>query len=179
MVLESCTGCSNRCVHAHRPGPCVLMCLLGPPRQHGAGLSGRHMGGSPPAAAPHRDTAPCQGSTSRMPRCACCGVSLGAGFSSTRLADLCFCADAPQSSGLCVLAADGASLGRHGSRTKSVSPSPPRPAASPARPAARPAAHTVQPCPSLPAHRAASAQPSAVRRRAATPCSPSAQHRLL
>ena len=22
MVLESCIGCSNRCVHARRPGPC-------------------------------------------------------------------------------------------------------------------------------------------------------------
>ena len=28
MVLESCIGCSNRCVHAHRPVPCVLVCLF-------------------------------------------------------------------------------------------------------------------------------------------------------
>ena len=72
----------------------------------------------------------------------CCGASLDAGSSSARLADLCLCAAAPQSSGLCVLAADGPSLGRHGSRSESVPPSPHRPAASPAHPAARPAAHT-------------------------------------
>lgn len=61
------------------------------------------MGSSPPAAAaPRRDTASCQGSTARMPRCACCGASLDAGSSSARLADLCLCADAPRAVAVCV-----------------------------------------------------------------------------
>ena len=68
---ESCTGCSNRCVHAHRPVPCVLVCLPGPSRQQSAGLlRASHGQLSPAAAAPHRDTASCQGSTSRTSRCA-------------------------------------------------------------------------------------------------------------
>ena len=101
MVLESCIGRSNRCVHARRPGPCVLVCLPGPPRQHAAqGCRGHHMGSSPPGCSSSQGHRVLPGQHCEDPRCACCGASLDAGSSSVRLADLCLCAGSPhQSSG--------------------------------------------------------------------------------
>lgn len=133
------------------------------------GCRGHHMGSSPRLQLLTGTQRLDQGSASRTPRCACCGaiVFLDAGFSSARLADLCLCADGPQSSGLCVLAADGPSLGRHGSRSKSRPSVPAQACHEPCTLCRRPAAHTVQPATRSRAHRAANTQPSAVGRRAA------------
>ena len=57
------------------------------------------MGSSPPAAAPHRDTASRPGQHLRGRRDVLLRCLSGCGSSSTRLADLCFCADSPRSSG--------------------------------------------------------------------------------
>ena len=104
----------------------------------------------------------------------CCGASLDAAPPQRGWLTCASVPAAPRAVASVCWPRQGQSLGRHGSRSKSC-PSifPHTPAASPAHPAA----HTAQSCQLAPAHRAASAQPSAVRRRAATPCIPSAQHK--
>ena len=173
MATESCIGCSNRCVHAHRPAAAVLVCLLGPPRQHSAGLSRASR------AALHRLLL--LTGTQRLARAAlrgCRDVLLrclsGCGSSSVRLAGLCLCADAPRAVASVCWPQTGRLLVSHGSKNKGCpSVFPHRPAASPAHPAAQTCrTHSaVMPTRSR-AHKAANTQPSAVRRRAAMPCSP-------
>ena len=129
-----------------RPAPARLVCLLGPPRQHSAGLSRASHGQLSPAAAPHRDTASCQGSTSRI-RDVLLRCLSGCGFSQRGWLTCASVPAAPRAVASVCWPRQGQSLGRHGSRSKSC-PSifPHRPAASPAHPAARPAAHTAQSC---------------------------------
>ena len=176
---ESCTGCSNRCVHAHRPVPCVLVCLLGPSRQQSAGLSRASHGQfchRLAGALFHRDTASCQGSASRI-RDMSAAVPLWTPAPPQRGWLTCASVPTPlEQWPLCAGRRRAVSWSAMAARIRAVFPSPHRPASAATRTLHISAAslpHTyVQPITRSRTHRAANTQPSAVRRRAAVPCSP-------
>ena len=186
VVLESCIGCSNRCVHARRPVPCRAHV---PPRSSET-VQRRAVEGVAWAAL-HRLLQLLIG-TQRLARAAlrgrrdahCCGASLDADFSSARLADLCLCAAAPravasvcwpQTGNLLVSPAAGARASlRLSAPTLPLQPREPCTlCCTPCR------THSaVMPlAPGTQGPRPTRRPDSAVRRRAAMPCSPSAQHR--
>ena len=129
------------------------------------------MGSSPPAAAaPHRDTASRPGQHCEDAAMCCCGASLDAGFSSTRLADLCLCADAPRAVASVCWPQTGRLLVSHGSRSKSRPPVPAQACHEPCTPCCTVCRTHSAACPSLPGTqgpRPARRPDSAVRRRAA------------
>ena len=146
---------------------------------------GHHTGSSPPAAAaPRRDTASRPGQHLReTPRCVLlrclsgCRLLLSEAGRSVPL-----CRQPLEQWPLCAGRRRAVSWSTMAARIRAVPPSPHRPClCSHENPAhicciGLCRTHSAA-CPSLLAHRAASTQPSAVRRRAATPCSPSAQHK--
>ena len=132
----------------------------GPSRQHSAGLSRASHG--------QLSTGCCSSSQghSILTRAAlrgrrdahCCGASLDADFSSARLADLCLCAAAPRAVASVCWPQTGNLLVSHGSKNKSV---PLHSTDLPREPCTLCCTHTCSHANSLPAHRAASTQPSA------------------
>ena len=86
---------SNGCVHAHRPVPCVLVCLPGPPRQQSAGLSGHRMGSSPRLLQLLTGTQHLARTALRGSAMCVAAVPLWMRLLPTRLADLCFCTAQP------------------------------------------------------------------------------------
>ena len=117
--------------------PAVLVCLLGPPRQHSAGLSRASHGQlSTGCCCSSYGHSVLPGQHCEDAAMCCCGASLDAGSSSTRLADLCLCADAPRAVASVCWPQTGSLLVATAAGTKAVPPSPHRPAASPAHPAA-------------------------------------------
>ena len=109
------------------------------------------------AGAPRRDTASCQGSTSRMPRYVLPRCLSGCRLLLTRLADLCLCADAPRAVASVCWPQTGSLLVSHGSRSKSR---PSVPAQACREPCTLCRTHSAA-CPLLLAHRAVNTQPSA------------------
>ena len=83
---------------------------------------GDHMGSSPPAAAPHRDTASRPGQHLRGRRDVLLRCLSGCGSSSVRLADLCLCAGSPHQSSKAICVALACLL--RTAKTRAVSWSP-------------------------------------------------------
>ena len=150
--------------------PAVLVCLLGPPRQHSAGLSRASHGQfchRLVATLFHRDTASRPGQ--RFEDGAICTAAVPLWMPASPQRGWLTCASVPtpleQWPSVC-WQQTGSLLVSYGSRNKSCpSVFPHRPCLcsheNPAHPAAQPAAHTVQPATRSWAHRAASTQPSA------------------
>ncbi|ESU41438.1 SSU ribosomal protein S10P, partial [Giardia duodenalis] len=162
-------------VHAHRPGPCRAHV---PPRS--SETAQRRAVEGITWAALHRLLQLLIG-TQRLARAAlrgcrdahCCGASLDVGFSSTRLADLCLCADAPRAVAAVSLAADGQSPGQPRQQEQELSL---RPRAGLPR-ALHTLPHTQCSLSLAPGHTGRPAHSPLQRGSSAR--SPSAQHRLL
>ena len=157
------------------PCSCASSVLRGSTAQ---GCRGHHMGSSP------RLLQLLIG-TRRLARAAlrgcrdvhCCGASVDAGFSSTRLADLCLCADAPRAVASVCGRRRAVSWSATAAGTRADPPSPCRPVASLAHICCKPAAHIRAAYHSLPGTQGGQYTALCSEEKGSSARSPSAQYR--